>query len=70
MDETGVDVKYDQEYVNKIKEKIFIFDFFFFSFFPPTKILFSEHRVRFPPESVDLKKLSPGDPCEVFTINS
>jgi hypothetical protein len=39
--------------------------FFFFSFFPPTKIPFSENRVRLPPESIDLKKLSPGDPCEV-----
>ncbi|CAF3639686.1 unnamed protein product [Rotaria sordida] len=36
-------------------------------FFPPTKIPFSENRVRLPPESVDLKKLSPGDPCEVLS---
>ncbi|CAF3041917.1 unnamed protein product [Rotaria sp. Silwood2] len=36
-------------------------------FFPPTKILFSENRVRLPPDSVDLKKLSPGDRCEVLS---
>lgn len=40
----------------------------FYSFFPPTKIPFSENRIRFPPEVVDLKKLSPGDPCEVWMI--
>lgn len=36
-------------------------------FFPPTKIPFSENRVRLPPESIDLKKLTPGDPCEVLS---
>lgn len=36
-------------------------------FFPPAKIPFSENRVRFPPESNDLKKLSAGDPCEVLS---
>jgi fragile X mental retardation protein len=49
MDESGIDVKYDQD------------------FFPPTKISFSENRVRLPPDSADLKKLSPGDPCEVLS---
>ncbi|CAF0793531.1 unnamed protein product [Adineta steineri] len=49
MDESGVDVKYDQD------------------FFPPTKIPFSENRLRLPPESIDLKKLSPGDQCEVLS---
>jgi len=49
MDDTGVEVKYDQD------------------FFSPTKIPFSENRVRLPPASVDLKKLSPGDPCEVLS---
>lgn len=37
------------------------------SFFPQTKIPFSANRVRLPPESVDLKKLQPGDPCEVLS---
>jgi hypothetical protein len=37
------------------------------NFFPPAKIPFSENRVRLPPESNDLKKLSPGDPCEVLS---
>ncbi|CAF0992025.1 unnamed protein product [Adineta steineri] len=36
-------------------------------FFPPSKIPFSENRIRLPPESSDLKKLSPGDPCEVLS---
>ncbi|CAF4415958.1 unnamed protein product, partial [Adineta steineri] len=36
-------------------------------FFPPTKIPFSENRLRLPPESIDLKKLSPGDQCEVLS---
>ncbi|CAF4955961.1 unnamed protein product, partial [Rotaria socialis] len=31
-------------------------------YFPPTKISFSENRLRLPPDSNDLKKLSPGDP--------
>ncbi|CAF1095897.1 unnamed protein product, partial [Didymodactylos carnosus] len=33
-------------------------------FFPPSKIPFNENRCRLPPESTDLKKLQPGDPCE------
>ncbi|CAF1166271.1 unnamed protein product [Rotaria sordida] len=50
VDETGIDVAYDQD------------------FFPPTKILFSENRIRLSPaESGDIKKLSTGDPCEVLT---
>ncbi|CAF3467727.1 unnamed protein product [Rotaria sp. Silwood1] len=36
-------------------------------FFPPAKILFSENRVRLPPDSSDVKKLSPGDRCEVLS---
>ncbi|CAF3368877.1 unnamed protein product [Rotaria socialis] len=36
-------------------------------YFPPTKISFSENRLRLPPDSNDLKKLSPGDPCEVLS---
>ncbi|CAF2998129.1 unnamed protein product [Rotaria socialis] len=36
-------------------------------FFPPTKIPFSENRIRLPPEIIDLKKLTPGDPCEVLS---
>ncbi|CAF0850062.1 unnamed protein product [Adineta ricciae] len=49
LDESGVNVKYDQD------------------FFPPAKISFSENRLRLPSELIDLKKLQPGDPCEVFT---
>ncbi|UJR15808.1 hypothetical protein I4U23_002738 [Adineta vaga] len=48
VDTTGIDVKYDQD------------------FLPPTKIPFSDNRVRLPPEPSDLKKLSPGDACEVL----
>ncbi|CAF0911818.1 unnamed protein product [Didymodactylos carnosus] len=36
-------------------------------FFPPSKIPFIECRCRLPPESTDLKKLQPGDPCEVLS---
>jgi len=36
-------------------------------FFPPTEISFSENRVRLPPESNDLKKLTAGDACEVLS---
>jgi fragile X mental retardation protein len=35
--------------------------------FSPEKIPFSENRVRLPPEPTDIKKLSPGDPCEVLS---
>ena len=42
----------------------------FASFFPQAKIPFSENRVRLLPESVDLKKLSPGDPCEASAVES
>ncbi|UJR30798.1 hypothetical protein I4U23_018316 [Adineta vaga] len=49
LDESGINVKYDQD------------------FFPPTKIPFSENRLRLPSELIDLKKLQPGDPCEVLT---
>ncbi|CAF0907541.1 unnamed protein product [Adineta ricciae] len=35
-------------------------------FLPPTKVPFSDNRVRLPPEPSDLKKLAPGDACEVL----
>lgn len=37
--------------------------------FPPCKVPFAENRLRLPPESNDLKKLSPNDPCEVRTAD-
>ncbi|CAF5213735.1 unnamed protein product, partial [Rotaria magnacalcarata] len=53
--------------ITKFKLQTILIVYISFSYFPPTKISFSENRLRLPPDSNDLKKLSPGDPCEVLS---